>query len=116
MGLDMYLEAERDADVLHLLTDKQVEYYRSDGEVYISGWDHRPDTNYMAVLDAAGLTRLRTDDSPHAEVYSDRVASCCAYWRKANAIHSWFVQNIQGGVDNCGRYEISWEQIAHLLD
>ena len=24
------------------------------------------------------------------------------YWRKANAIHDWFVKNIQDGKDNCG--------------
>ena len=25
-------------------------------------------------------------------------------WRKANAIHNWFVQNVQKGVDDCGVY------------
>ena len=24
-----------------------------------------------------------------------------AYWRKANAIHGWFVKNLAGGVDDC---------------
>lgn len=24
-----------------------------------------------------------------------------AYWRKANAVHRWFVNNVQGGVDDC---------------
>jgi hypothetical protein len=24
-----------------------------------------------------------------------------AYWRKANQIHAWFVDNVQDGVDNC---------------
>ncbi len=26
------------------------------------------------------------------------------YWRKSNAIHKWFVDNVQGGVDDCGNY------------
>jgi hypothetical protein len=37
------------------------------------------------------------------------------YWRKANAIHRWFVENVQGGVDDCGCYEVSKEQLEELL-
>jgi hypothetical protein len=29
------------------------------------------------------------------------------YWRKANAIHKWFVDNIQSGDDNCGEYYVN---------
>lgn len=36
------------------------------------------------------------------------------YWRKANAIHQWFVDNIQGGVDNCAIYPVSKEQLEEL--
>ena len=35
-------------------------------------------------------------------------------WRKANAIHGWFVRNVQDGVDDCGRYEVSRKQIEKL--
>ena len=38
------------------------------------------------------------------------------YWRKANAIHRWFVENAQGGEDNCGRYYVSREQLLKLRD
>lgn len=37
------------------------------------------------------------------------------YWRKANQIHNWFVQNVQGGEDNCQEYEVSYEQLDKLL-
>jgi hypothetical protein len=37
------------------------------------------------------------------------------YWRKANAIHRWFVENVQDCVDDCGRYEVSKEQLEDLL-
>ena len=36
------------------------------------------------------------------------------YWRKANAIHKWFVENIQGGEDNCRRYYVEREQLTEL--
>ena len=29
-----------------------------------------------------------------------------AYWRKANAIHRWFINNIADGVDNCEPFEV----------
>jgi hypothetical protein len=38
------------------------------------------------------------------------------YWRKANAIHDWFVTNIQDGEDNCGEYYLSKTKAQELLD
>lgn len=38
-----------------------------------------------------------------------------AYWRKANQIHRWFVDNIQGGEDDCGYYEVTKEQLEELV-
>lgn len=38
------------------------------------------------------------------------------YWRKANAIHRWFVDNVQGGSDNCAEYIVSTEQLERLLE
>ena len=36
------------------------------------------------------------------------------YWRKANAIHDWFVKNCQGGNDDCGYYYVGREQLLEL--
>lgn len=38
------------------------------------------------------------------------------YWRKANAIHKWFVDNVQEGTDDCGSYEVSTAKLKELLD
>lgn len=38
------------------------------------------------------------------------------YWRKANQIHSWFVQNVQAGVDDCDYHEVTPEQLRELRD
>jgi hypothetical protein len=38
------------------------------------------------------------------------------YWRKANAIHRWFVNEIQDGVDNCAEYSVSEESLTKLRD
>ena len=37
------------------------------------------------------------------------------YWRKANAIHYWFVQNIQDGEDDCREYRVSREKLEALV-
>lgn len=38
------------------------------------------------------------------------------YWRKANAIHKWFVDNVQNGVDDCGLYEVPEEKMIEFFD
>jgi hypothetical protein len=37
-----------------------------------------------------------------------------ASWRKANAIHKWFVDNVQDGVDDCGEYKVTKEHLIQL--
>jgi hypothetical protein len=37
-------------------------------------------------------------------------------WRKANAIHKWFVDNVQDGKDDCGYYYVDKEQLEELYD
>jgi len=37
------------------------------------------------------------------------------YWRKANAIHKWFVDNIQG-VDDCREYDVSRDELKKLKE
>lgn len=37
-------------------------------------------------------------------------------WRKANAIHWWFVSQIQGGVDEGDEYPVPREKLVELLE
>jgi hypothetical protein len=36
------------------------------------------------------------------------------YWRKANSIHNWMVENVQNGTDDCGVYEVTLSQVHEL--
>lgn len=36
------------------------------------------------------------------------------YWRKANQIHAWFVNNVQDGVDECQRTLVPVEKLVEL--
>jgi hypothetical protein len=38
------------------------------------------------------------------------------YWRKANAIHRWFVDNLQDGVDDCRETPVTLGALQTLLD
>lgn len=50
------------------------------------------------------------------DVRVKQVTAELMYWRKANAIHKWFVDNVQSGVDNCGEHFVSREKLEELLD
>jgi len=38
------------------------------------------------------------------------------YWRKSNAIHKWFVENVQDGEDDCGKYYVGKKQLEKLKE
>ena len=38
------------------------------------------------------------------------------YWRKANAIHQWFVDNVQDGIDNCQVSYVPFKKLEELLE
>jgi len=38
------------------------------------------------------------------------------YWRKANAIHKWFVDNVQNGEDDCQKSPEQKEDLQHLYN
>lgn len=37
------------------------------------------------------------------------------YWRKANQIHNWFVENVQKGIDECQESYVSRKKLEQLL-
>lgn len=51
---------------------------------------------------------------PKWEVY--QVVCEAGYWRKVNAIHNWFVENVQKGEDECREHRVSREQLLDLLN
>jgi len=44
------------------------------------------------------------------------VAHTVAYWRKAHAIHGWFVSNVQSDKDDCNEYEVTINDIKVLYE
>ena len=62
------------------------------------------------IVNVAEMSDIATD------IYGVHVEVTAAYWRKANQIHKWFVDNVQGGNDNCGEYYVSQEKLKSLLE
>lgn len=96
MGLDMYLEVRN----------------------YVSKMDYSDRENpkttprFSALVEATGIEDL----TKYSEFAGIQVSYPVGYWRKANAIHGWFVENVQNGNDNCEPHYVSREQLAELRD
>lgn len=90
MGLDMYLKAK----------------------TFTSGYSWAEESErevYNTIVDTVGARWLADKDSPTAEV-----SITAGYWRKANAIHGWFVKHVQNGEDECKEHYVSREDLIAL--
>jgi hypothetical protein len=78
--------------------------------LHVKQWNHQePDERYLVTLTHGG--------KPVAGVEQDRISVVeeeVMYWRKANHIHRWFVENVQSGEDDCGDYLVSVEHLREL--
>lgn len=91
MGLDMYLEVSK----------------------YVGGWDHSTDeekSTFKQIIKAVGVEKLVSPASPGINIRVN-----VAYWRKANAVHSWFVRELAKGVDECQDIYVSIEDMENLI-
>ena len=86
MGLDMYVTAKR----------------------YL--WDFG-DSNDQAI--AGAINKLFPEMTGYR---TKQVEMEVMYWRKANAIHRWFVDNVQDGVDECQESYLSVDNLRELRD
>lgn len=78
---------------------------------YVKQWEHNGDDNVQTTATIKG--KQIPHIKPSRVVY---IVEEVMYWRKANQIHNWFVENIQGGEDDCGEYRVSYEQLTELFD
>lgn len=82
MGLDMYLHARK----------------------HVADYDWYPQESrdlYRKVIELTDTNNLQGEGGNSLTVEFESM-----YWRKANAIHGWFVENVQMGEDDCKRYDV----------
>ncbi len=102
MGLDMYLSARKYVNKIDWsILDKQAEL------------DYAAATypQWNSLVETAGLSHVANKN----DIYGVSISVNAAYWRKANAIHKWFVDNVQDGEDNCQEFYVSHTQLKQLL-
>ena len=99
MGLDMYFEGTFST---RAFTERSLDKT----EVAL-------DPSFESLLESIGF-----EDAPKEftnwNYYSVNIP--IAYWRKVNCIHNWFVENVQGGDDNCERHWVSRENLEDFLE
>ena len=90
MGLDMYLNRK----------------------TYVKQWGHQtPEEKFEVTITKGGKPYDGIDLANVTHIEEE-----VGYWRKANQIHRWFVENVQDGVDNCGEYSVGKSQLEQLLN
>lgn len=89
MGLDMYLSKKH----------------------YVKNWDHQPKEEHVKVTVKQNGKKYPYIDANNITYIQEGVG----YWRKANQIHQWFVDNCQNGVDECQEAWVDPEQLRELL-
>lgn len=90
MGLDMYLHKRH----------------------YVKNWDFmKPEQRHEVTVKVGG--QIHSTINPEKICY---ITEDVGYWRKANAIHKWFVENVQNGVDDCKEYYVERKDLEKLLE
>lgn len=92
MGLDMYLTAKR-----YLWSDKDKEIAKDINDAV--GVEFNPEKRFVG-----------------SSMMVKEVSIDAMYWRKANAIHGWFVENCQGGRDECQETHVDRAKLIQLRD
>jgi len=90
MGLDMYLNRK----------------------TYVETWSHMSKEQRHSIT-----VKLNNKKHPYIDPKKvTYITERAAYWRKANAIHKWFVDNVQGGEDECVPHYVEISQLQTLND
>ena len=90
MGLDMYLSRK----------------------IYVGGnYEHNNVKGKVNLTKGENNTPIKVDSRKITYI-----TESCGYWRKANHIHKWFVENVQNGEDDCKEYYVEESQLKELLD
>jgi len=77
---------------------------------YVKNWD------WMKPEDKHLVTVLQGGKTTHIQPQRIReIIEEVAYWRKANAVHQWFVDHVQDGDDDCKEYHVGEGQLRELL-
>lgn len=90
MGLDMYLSKK----------------------TYVKQWSHNPKSEQFTVTVKKGTKKYDNIKPERVSYVTEQVG----YWRKFNALHNWFVENVQDNRDDCQESYVDREKLEELLE
>lgn len=96
MGLDMYLRVEKYVPRVDWIKKEKLE---------------KADNADFGIITSLFGMEDHIDTDGFGGIH---VSFPVGYWRKANAIHRWFVDNVQNGEDDCRPYYVTREQLIEL--
>ncbi len=80
-------------------------------KTYVKNWEHMKPEEKVQV-------KLSGNEKKIKGINIDKITNIeeeVMYWRKANAIHKWFVDNIQDGNDDCNEYIVPKSLLTQRL-
>lgn len=100
MGLDMYLRSLPRIEGMDLdqILSAQANLHK-----------HEKENDEMYQKIKMHIKHFEEFDMSWRSMFTD-----IAYWRKANQIHDWFVETVQGGQDDMSHYELTRDQLLEL--
>ena len=125
MGLDMYLEkmpryeSATAIDVYRL--EQYFDWKRKQNEYTFEKWcgikyEDVPTGEIRKFYEPLFKIKYANYDTEKKFGYGSLMEEV-GYWRKVNAIHNWFVKNVQDGIDDCNYHnEVTKEKLEELLD
>lgn len=90
MGLDMYLHKKH----------------------YVMNWDWMSDREKHTISVKQGGKKVNKINTERV----DYIVELVMEWRKFNALHKWFVDNVQDGVDDCRESYVDVDDLKMLLE
>src|SRR5690554_4217692 len=94
MGLDMYL-------------------YR---KIYVGNQHRKPENKVQVIIPENNEGLFFIDKKFFNQDKISYIVEEVAYWRKANSIHNFFVEEVQDGIDDCKEYYVETEVLQRLIN
>lgn len=119
MGLDMYLSSIPKVDSVEELRDLEkkltIAYFEGDFEKELQNLKNEKNFIYDLPIQMCHYI----DKNNYKEAIEEGSSKIdlrirIGYWRKFNALHSWFVKNVQNNVDDCGAYIVTQRHLQIL--
>jgi hypothetical protein len=119
MGLDMYLSSVPKVKSLDELKDLKkaltISYFNGTFEETMKKLKKDKDFIYDIPIEISYyINKDNFNQAMNEGSYKIELEMRLGYWRKFNALHSWFVKNVQKEVDDCGSYIVTKKQLESL--